>query len=299
MSAAAIAPFATPGSEQFIALSVMLALMVGVLRLALGLFRLGVLMNFTSHPVILGFTNAAALIIGLSLLNTFINVPMPRSDNFLMDLSAVAAQLPHAHWPTVMFGLATLAFLLFMRRAAPRVPAVLLAVVLGTAVSALIGFEQNAGVPIDRILDTEARQAYQGLARTRSELKATGERLARLGRELREAERRGEFLPALEVEQAQLEALERTLERQLNAQRIDAHKLRAGAGGGWRRRGRLPAGRPVRAAGGWFASKPTRFCSPAAAGSSARSPAGCPRRACRWWTGRWRPRCSGRPWSSR
>jgi SulP family sulfate permease len=225
MSAAAIAPFATPGSEQFIALSVMLALMVGVLRLALGLFRLGVLMNFTSHPVILGFTNAAALIIGLSLLNTFINVPMPRSDNFLMDLSAVVAQLPHAHWPTVVFGVATLAFLLLMRRAAPRVPAVLLAVLLGTAASALIGFEQNAGVPIDRILDTEARQAYQGLAQTRSELEATGERLARLGRELREAERRGEFLPALEVEQAQLQAVERTLKRQLNAQRIDAHSF--------------------------------------------------------------------------
>jgi sulfate permease, SulP family len=225
MSAAAIAPFATPGSEQFIALSVMLALMVGVLRLALGLFRLGVLMNFTSHPVILGFTNAAALIIGLSLLNTFINVPMPRSDNFLMDLSAVVAQLPHAHWPTVVFGVATLAFLLLMRRAAPRVPAVLLAVLLGTAASALIGFEQNARVPIDRILDTEARQAYQGLAQTRSELEATGERLARLGGELREAERRGEFLPALEVEQAQLQAVERTLKRQLNAQRIDAHSF--------------------------------------------------------------------------
>jgi SulP family sulfate permease len=223
MSAAAIAPFATQGSEQFIALSVMLALMVGILRLALGMFRLGVLMNFTSHPVILGFTNAAALIIGLSLLNTFINVPMPRSDSFLMDLSAVVAQLPHAHWPTVAFGLAALVFLLVMRRVAPRVPAVLLVVLLGTAISALIGFEKNATVPVDQILDTPAREAYQDLARTRAELKSTSERLAVLSRELREADRRGDFLPALEVEQAQLEAVERTLKRQLNHQRIDAH----------------------------------------------------------------------------
>ncbi|MCU0834854.1 MAG: SulP family inorganic anion transporter [Chromatiaceae bacterium] len=223
MSAAAIAPFAIPGSEQFIALSVMLALMVGILRLALGVFRLGVLMNFTSHPVILGFTNAAALIIGLSLLNTFINVPMPRSDNFLMDLSAVVAQLPHAHWPTVAFGLAALVFLLAMRRVAPRVPAVLLVVLLGTAISALIGFEKNATVPVDQILDAPAREAYQDLARTRAELKSTSERLAALSRDLREAERRGDFLPALEVEQAQLEAVERTLKRQLNNQRIDAH----------------------------------------------------------------------------
>lgn len=223
MSAAAIAPFAIPGSEQFIALSVMLALMVGVLRLGLGVFRLGVLMNFTSHPVILGFTNAAALIIGLSLLNTFINVPMPRSDSFLMDLSAVVAQLPHAHWPTVAFGLAALVFLLVMRRVAPRLPAVLLAVVLGTAISALIGFEQNATLSTDQILDAPARAAYQDLAQTRAELKATSGRLAALGRELREAERRGEFRPALEVEHAQLEAAERTLKRHLNAQRVTAH----------------------------------------------------------------------------
>ncbi|MEY6433503.1 SulP family inorganic anion transporter [Thioalkalicoccus limnaeus] len=225
MSAAAIAPFATPGSEQFITLSVMLALMVGVLRLAFGLFRLGVLMNFTSHPVTLGFTNAAALIIGLSLLNTFINVPMPRSDSFVVDLSAVVAQFPHAHWPTVVFGVATLAFLLLMRRMAPRVPAVLLAVLLGTSVSAVIGFEQNASVPFDGILDTTARQAYQALARTRAELGATSERLAGLGDELREAKRRGEFMPELEVEQARLAAAERILERQLNAQRIAAHSF--------------------------------------------------------------------------
>ena len=67
MSAAALMPFATPGTPDFVQLSIMLALMVGVLRLALGVFRLGVVVNFLSSPVIVGFTNAAALIIGLSL----------------------------------------------------------------------------------------------------------------------------------------------------------------------------------------------------------------------------------------
>jgi MFS superfamily sulfate permease-like transporter len=196
MSAAAISSFASPGSERFIALSVMLALMVGVLRLGLGVFRLGVLMNFTSHPVIVGFTNAAALIIGLSLLNTFLSVPMPRSDSFLRDLYGVVAQVSDAHWPTVAFGLATLAFLLLMRRLARRAPAVLLlAVVIGTAVSALIGFEDNVRVSIDQVVDAPAR----------------------------EASRQGELLADAEVEVARLKATERTLKRSLNEKRVEAH----------------------------------------------------------------------------
>ena len=61
----------------------MLALMVGVFRLALGIFRLGAIVNLLSSPVIVGFTNAAALIIGLSQLSKIIGVPFPRSDAYL------------------------------------------------------------------------------------------------------------------------------------------------------------------------------------------------------------------------
>ncbi|MGD8407159.1 MAG: SulP family inorganic anion transporter, partial [Thiohalophilus sp.] len=57
MSAAALIPLASPGSADFIELSVMLAMMVGILRLGLGLFRLGAIVNLLSSPVIIGFTN--------------------------------------------------------------------------------------------------------------------------------------------------------------------------------------------------------------------------------------------------
>jgi len=65
LTASALAPLAAPGSSQFIALAVMMALMVGIIQLGLGIFKLGVVVNFLSHPVIVGFTNAAAIIIGL------------------------------------------------------------------------------------------------------------------------------------------------------------------------------------------------------------------------------------------
>ena len=64
LTGSALAQFAAPGSEQFIALAILLALMVGVMELAMGLFRLGAIVNFLSHPVIVGFTNAAAIIRG-------------------------------------------------------------------------------------------------------------------------------------------------------------------------------------------------------------------------------------------
>ena len=93
ISAVTVIPFATPGTSQFIELSIMLALMVGVLRLALGLLRLGTLVNLLSSPVVVGFTNAAALIIGLSLLAEVLSVPFPRSDVFMADLWHVLAQI--------------------------------------------------------------------------------------------------------------------------------------------------------------------------------------------------------------
>jgi SulP family sulfate permease len=140
MSAAAIEPLASRGSDEFIQLSMLLALLVGVLRLALGLFRMGVLINLASHPVIVGFTNAAALIIGLSLLNSFLGVPMPRSDSFLTDLWQVVQQAPIAHGPTLVFGLGTLVALYWLRARFPKLPGVLIVVIAGTLISASVGF---------------------------------------------------------------------------------------------------------------------------------------------------------------
>jgi len=170
LSAASLAPFASAGTDLFIQLSIMLALMVGVLRLLLGIFRLGILMNFVSHPVMAGFTNAAALIIGLSLLNTFFNVPKPDTGAFLTDFFGVFAQLTQAHWPTVLFGLATLATLHILRKLWPQLPGVLVVVVAGTAISAAVGFERKETVTAEQILDPEARKTYLAILDTREKL---------------------------------------------------------------------------------------------------------------------------------
>src|SRR5450759_2137384 len=62
LTAASIAPLAALGSEQFFAYAVLLALLSGMIQIGFGLARMGVLLNFLSHPVLMGFINAAALI---------------------------------------------------------------------------------------------------------------------------------------------------------------------------------------------------------------------------------------------
>jgi SulP family sulfate permease len=151
LTASALAPFAQIGSEQFVALAIMLALLVGIVQLLLGVFKLGVVVNFLSHPVIVGFTNAAALIIGLSQLNKIFGVPMPRSEHFMNDIWAVVQQLGATHWPTLVMGVVAFAIMWGMKKYAPKLPGVLVAVVLTTVVSWAVGFEALGGKVVGTI----------------------------------------------------------------------------------------------------------------------------------------------------
>ena len=224
MSAAAIEPLASRGSDEFIQLSLLLALMVGVLRLGLGLFRMGVLINLASHPVILGFTNAAALIIGLSLLSNFINVPMPRSDSFLLDLWHVVEQVPITHLETLLYGLATLAALHALRRYLPKLPGVLIVVVVGTIVSAAAGFERNATVAPEQIADASARAAFERVVSNEAALKRVKDAQKAVSQKIKTQSQFGRQDYTLEAEAMRLRGEEESLKRSLYTERVDAYQ---------------------------------------------------------------------------
>lgn len=175
MSAAALIPFATPGSVEFIDLALMLALMVGVLRLALGIFRLGSIVNLLSSPVIVGFTNAAALIIGLSQLNKVIGVPFPRSENYLADLWRVIEQIPQVHWWTLVFAVGTWLVIAGLRRVSPALPGVLIAVVISIILSAVVNYEDKTHASVKQIHDRQLLseiESYKNQKRRISEITA-------------------------------------------------------------------------------------------------------------------------------
>ncbi len=162
LTASSLAPLAAPGSGQFVALAIMLALLVGIVQLVLGLFKLGVVVNFLSHPVIVGFTNAAAMIIGLSQVNKLVGVPMGRSESFGRDIWEVIKQVGDTHWPTLGMGLVAIAIMIVVKRKAPKLPGVLLAVVATILLSYFTGFAQNAKGKPDDIVNPGIRALVTG-----------------------------------------------------------------------------------------------------------------------------------------
>ncbi len=135
---ATLSPLAEPGSAGYIGMVLTLALLVGVFQLAMGLARLGALVNFISHTVIIGFTAGAALLIVASQIKHFFGLAVPRGAEFHETLLFVAEHLNEAHvWVTVV-GVVTLAAGLAARRFLPRWPYMIVAMVAGAVVAAVL-----------------------------------------------------------------------------------------------------------------------------------------------------------------
>ena len=191
MSAAALVSFANPGTTEFIQLSLMLALMVGVLRLALGVFRLGAIVNLLSSPVIVGFTNAAALIIGLSQLSKIIGVPFPRSDAYLADLWGVIEQIPELHWLTLLFAAGAWVLIAGLRRVKPTIPGVLIAVAVATLLSAVVGYEHKTTVTSSQIRDAKTLEVIKLYAGNQKRINELTESIAKHNIEAHHLEQKG------------------------------------------------------------------------------------------------------------
>jgi len=152
MTSASLEPLAASGSQGFVEYAILLALMVGVFQFAIGALRLGVVVNFLSHPVVNGFTNAAALIIATSQLSKIFGVSVESAEHhYETVLRVVQAAMVWTHLPTL--GMAVLAFavMLGVRRFNPRLPNVLIAVVITTVLAAVIDFEHDETVSIARV----------------------------------------------------------------------------------------------------------------------------------------------------
>jgi SulP family sulfate permease len=140
---AAVSKVAEPGSAEFIRLALTLTLLAGVYQLVLGLVRMGALVNFISHSVVVGFTAGAAVLIATSQLKHYFGVPIPAGDSFLetwVDLYHKATAIN----PYVA-GVATLTLVVavvFMKWL-PRWPGMLIAMVAGTGAAIALGSEQH------------------------------------------------------------------------------------------------------------------------------------------------------------
>ena len=180
MTSAALSPMATAGSEGFIGYAIILALIVGVFQLALGVFRLGLVVNFLSHPVVNGFTNAGALIIATSQLSKIFNVHVDEAEHHYETVYLVIkAAMHHTHWPTFALGALAFALMYGLRRIDRRIPYVLVAVAITTVISWATGFEHNTKAPASTIHSERVRELLRGFNGSVTEMdRMAGERAA-------------------------------------------------------------------------------------------------------------------------
>lgn len=161
---AGVSALAEPGSPRYITLVLMLALMVGVVKLVLGFLRLGAVMNFVSHPVLAGFTSASALIIAAGQLKYLLGYPITGEHFHEVILSAVAG-LGKTNPAILAIGVTSIVLLLFFRtqlrpllKRHTKLPptavtllvsgAPLVTVVLGILAAWLLQLDQTAAVKI-------------------------------------------------------------------------------------------------------------------------------------------------------
>lgn len=201
MTAAAITPFAVPFTEDFIGLALVLAFMVGVIQLTLGVVKLGTIVNFVSHPVILGFMNAAAVIIALSQLDMLLGIPKGRSDSFLYDMWEMFGYLPQAHLPTLAMSVFALALMLGLK----KIPAlsklsVLIAVVVTIVASAALDFEHKTKGKPEHIADPAAQELVAAYAAADARIGALNTEATALSGALRQAEKGHDARAAADLE---------------------------------------------------------------------------------------------------
>ena len=135
---ASISPLAEPGSPQFIGLVLTLTLLTGLIQLAMGLARLGALVNFISHTVIIGFTAGAAILIAASQIKNFFGLEMPRGLHFHEVLLQFGSHVTDTQPWVLSVGVITLAAGILAKRYLPRLPYMIVAMVAGGVAAAII-----------------------------------------------------------------------------------------------------------------------------------------------------------------
>ena len=129
---AGISEFAEPQTPMFIQLAIATALIAGVIQIFLGVFRLGFLINFISHPVLVGFTSAAAFIIGFSQLGNLLGIETKRTNQIHEIFYQAYQNIDSIHWPTLAIGLGGLIIIFVIKAINKRIPSALIVVILGT-----------------------------------------------------------------------------------------------------------------------------------------------------------------------
>lgn len=142
---ASLSPLAEPGSAAYVQLALTLSFLSGCIMLALGWLRLGSLMNFVSHTVVVGFTAGAAVLIATSQLKNFFGLPIPRGATFAQAMQGVFTQWDAINPWVMLVAISTLLSSVLVRRYLPRMPHMIAGLAVGSAVAAALNAALGPG----------------------------------------------------------------------------------------------------------------------------------------------------------
>jgi len=134
------------GSPEYIVAAGMVALMAGLFQLIMGLARLGILVNFVSHSVVVGFATGASILIAIRQLQPLLGMNVP-SETILGTLTVTITHLPEIHWPTAVLGFSVMAMIVILKRINPKLPAALISMIAASIVVYVLQLDK-AGVAV-------------------------------------------------------------------------------------------------------------------------------------------------------
>lgn len=146
---ASVSPFATPGSPEFISMVLTLTFMAGVFQLILGLARMGVLVNFISHTVVIGFTAGAAMLIAGSQIKNFFGLAIPRGTPFFETLSLFGQHIGDIDPYVTAVAATTLISGILVKRFFPKFPYMIAAMLVGSFLALFLN--NHYGVDVTHI----------------------------------------------------------------------------------------------------------------------------------------------------
>ena len=117
--------------SQYILMAIFLAFLVGAIQLLMGLFRMGFIISFLSKPVIIGFTSAAAVIIGLSQLKHILGIELSQSNQLHIFIQSLINSNSTVHFMTIIISITSVVFILLIKKLNRKIPSALIAVILG------------------------------------------------------------------------------------------------------------------------------------------------------------------------
>ncbi len=151
LTASSVGLLTEPGSSEFVAYVLLIALLSGLFQIGLGLARAGLLLNLLSHPVLVGFINAAAIVIVLTQLPQLTGIAVAPGQSTLAGVGHLLRDVDQTHLPTLAMAALALLLMLGFKRWAPRTPGALVMVVGLTLLSFGVGFERLGGAVVGDI----------------------------------------------------------------------------------------------------------------------------------------------------